>query len=392
MDPLLEELVALTHEPVSVDEAMALELLLADALACLSSAVRSRSSDSREFDAADVARFMSQQDLDDVDWASLHHPGSVVTAASLIQARRYGVSGPSFAYGLAVGYRVAAAVGRMLDPGYRNRWHATAVCGCLGAAAAGATVVEPSERTIRYAINLAALSAGGLALAPKARNGAATFTRAAAATVGLVAADAAHREVPTVSHPLNGEGGFIEVFSQAPARKFEQSVGASFASVRLFPTTGFAHAAVWVAAQLSERFREIQAIDVRVSPAALAMNEAGGWWDISASVAASAKTGDPFRCSERYEVGFPIRLSQDSIPVNEAELSVAWADGSSETFAGEAPGSVSGQASPTLWDRKAHEILGVEAADARRLARLCLTTGVPQHVDVNSLLPRATER
>ena len=110
-------------EPSRTDDVRA-TLLIADAIACCRAAPQPGSTAFAEDGVAGVvaqlALRMSMRDLDDVDWASLHHPGSVVLAVVFALGgrghRARGVGRPSGVCGISGGRNHGRPARRRASP------------------------------------------------------------------------------------------------------------------------------------------------------------------------------------------------------------------------------------------------------------------------------------
>ncbi len=305
MDALLEQLVS-TSASTSTEaaESARLELLLADFLAC-ADAGRSRydagpfMQDGVAGIAALLALRSSAIDLDDVDWYSLHHPGSVVWPVALALAMHSDSSGNLLSQAARAGYTTAATIADHLGTTHRATWHVTATAGALGAASAASVMLELSDTNHLRALKLAAANVGGLALAARERRGAASFNRAAATTLGLMAARAASVGAEAVFAPIDGLGGLVQAMSGVGS-KGEPRVrrGVLDASVRLYPVSGFLQSVVAATSTLRTRVSgDVRSIRIGVPEGirSLVDGEVGGpWWDARLSALRAWAGADPF--------------------------------------------------------------------------------------------------
>ncbi|MCC6237329.1 MAG: MmgE/PrpD family protein [Dehalococcoidia bacterium] len=101
-------------------------------------------------------------ELDDLDRASITHPGAPVIAAALAVAERDGAGGAALLEAVAVGYEVCIRVGEALGPSHYEHWHTTATAGTLGAAAAAARLGGLPPEAILDALGSAGTMAAGL--------------------------------------------------------------------------------------------------------------------------------------------------------------------------------------------------------------------------------------
>jgi len=391
-DAAIEQLVALSEQEVPRGEIPALELSLADAVACIASAVYQGRADRDLSSVENLVVAHSVLDLDDVDWVTVHHPGSVVIPTVLATAHEVGCSGSQLTTALSVGYRVSAGVAAMLDPTMRSRWHATAVCGAFGAGAAAALLRGADAETLARTMALVASSVGGLAAAPRARNGAAVFTRVAAASLGLLAARCAERRLPFAPDIVSGPGGFAEVFALAPARSISDVRGVGSASLRLFPVTGFAHAAVWTAGIALEEDDEIEKLQVSVSEATALVAGNETWWNVGLAVGRSFAARDPFACDRESGLQPLVVVQGSKLPLDRAVVTVHMMNGSRVELSGATPGRMDEDSTSELFERKAHEVLAVSGQQARSNAVTLMRSGVAAGEDVLGWLPSPTSR
>lgn len=390
MDAAIDALVRIASSVPSERERDAVQLALADALACMAGYLGRATTTGNLHQVEDLVIAVSSLDLDDIDWATMHHPGSVVIPAALAQARESGCDGEDLLLAIAAGYRVASAVGLMLDPGFRTRWHATAICGAFGAGVCASLVQGGSAAAIERTLALVASSVGGLAIAPRARNGAAVFTRVAASALGKLAAGCSARGLPVPQGAMSGPGGLAEVLSERPLRELGDLVGVEAASLRLFPVTGFAHAAVWTAQSYSGSLSTVNSVEVSLAQAAVNMSAQSSWWNINHAVGQALITKDAFACDGDVPIPWVVRLKGVDHPITHAEIDVMDEQVVLERLTGDAPGGLTDLDSPALFLRKAAEVLGVSGEMALVTARNQLTKGVARNEDLEKQLVSLT--
>lgn len=386
VDAAVDALVKIATSDTAETERDAVRLALADALACMAAALDRGLTSSDVHQMEDLVIAVSALDLDDVDWVTMHHPGSVVISAALGQVRESGCDGEELMRAIAAGYRVARAVGSMLDPGFRSRWHATAICGAFGAGVSVALLQGADEADLERTLSLVACSVGGLAIAPRARNGAAVFTRVAAASLGKLAAGGSYRKLQIAPGAISGPGGLAEVLSDCPMRQMEDAGGVVGASLRLFPVTGFAHAAVWTAQSYSGSLSTVKAVDVSLAQASVNMSAQSRWWNISHAVGQALVVKDAFACDGDEPIPCAVRLEGSDRPITQAEIMVEDWQGSLEHIRGDVPGQLSDQGSPALFLRKAQEVLHVSGEKALVTASQQLSEGVAPNEDLGNVL------
>ncbi len=299
---ILDALVTESPATRSDDEArVRLVLLLADFLGCVRGSgarTSSFSADGVAGTAASLALRASARDRDDVDWRSLHHPGSVVWPVVVALGAAGAVSGSTVVQAARRGYATAATVADALGPGHRRSWHVTATAGSVAAASAAGVLLGLDDQSRGRALRLAMTNAGGLSRAATERRGAAAFNRAAAVTLGILAARGAAAGVAAVDDPLTGVGGMAAAMAGASdAADVRWRDGLDDVGVRLHPTSGFLQGvAVGAARARGHLDGDLVGLEVRLTEAVLPLvgdRDAGAWWDARATALRAWATGDP---------------------------------------------------------------------------------------------------
>ena len=156
-------------------------------------------------------------EFDDLHMGARVHPGPVVISAALACAEREGVTGERFLDAVVRGYEAVIRLGYAFGPGHRSHWHSTATCGCLGAAAAAASLMGLDAARAVDAIGNAGTQASGLwqcrldgALSKPLHAG-------RAAQSGLLAADLALHGLTGPFRILEGEHGMLAAMCPDPA-------------------------------------------------------------------------------------------------------------------------------------------------------------------------------
>jgi 2-methylcitrate dehydratase PrpD len=101
-------------------------------------------------------------EMDDVDRASVIHPGAVVIPSALAVAENVGASGRALLSAVTLGYEVAIRVGESVGKTHYFHWHNTATCGVFGAAAAAGWLLGLDAQRMTWALGSAGTQAGGL--------------------------------------------------------------------------------------------------------------------------------------------------------------------------------------------------------------------------------------
>lgn len=247
--------------------------------------------------AASDAAAAHALDRDDLHWASLTHPGGVVWPVVLALGEEAGAGGREALRAAAVGYEATARLAAALGTEHRRFWHATATAGTVGAAVAGALVLDLGLDGVAAAAGHAVSVAGGSLQCVFERSGTRVFHRSHAARSSVAAALAARAGLGATRLGLEAERGLFA--ATAPAADPERVLArpARWAIVdltlRTYAASGFAHTAIEAALELAP----IEAPDVhgvRVELPASAAALAGiprpaspeeAWWSVPYAVA-----------------------------------------------------------------------------------------------------------
>lgn len=236
-------------------------------------------------------------DMDDVDWRVLTHPGSIIWSVAVAS----GASFEKVCESAAWGYRTGATVANLFGISHRSKWHVTSTSGAFAATTTAAIVLGLTSSEHLAALKLCAANIGSSSQAGFERLGAAQFNRAAAITLGVVSAKAAAMGTANVEDIWNGPRGLIEMLS-VEAESAEILGGICTASLRLFPTNGFAHSAVFAAWELVQEIDQpITSITVLLPIAVRGLlDESRGadWWNSRFAVAAVCESKDPTKLSD----------------------------------------------------------------------------------------------
>ena len=244
-------------------------------------------------------------DLDDVHWPTLTHPGSIVWPGVLA----HGVgrcSGRQVAGAATVGYEVTIEVARLIASAGVHRWHRTALAGTAGAAAAVANARGFDEQQSAQAVALALTVAGGVGQTMVERSGASGFHRACAAQDGVAAVGFSASGMTAPEGVLSGPCGLIAAcggsLPAAPPSRLNEPPAIESTTIRVYPTNGFAQAAVAATVRARESFdRPATEISVGVNPAVVAQFRAppaNRHWDLLGAVRSAWSSGDPWTVDE----------------------------------------------------------------------------------------------
>ena len=386
METLLPLLASAGREPIAEDEAR-LEFLLADFLAAVVSArdlvpAAPFAADGAVGRVGLLALRAGVRDCDDVDWTSLHHPGSVIWPVVLGVGEQLAIDGPTLRSAVTSGYRTAATVADALGSSHRALWHVTATAGGMGAASAASVALGLSAADHVRALALAAANVGGLAIAARERLGAAAFNRVAAASLGVTSARASLAGAPALNDPVNAAGGVLEAMTTPGPHPTAIRDGVADATLRRYPASGFLQSAVAEAARLRQvASGELEAIRVRLPEGVVPLldGSAGGpWWDGRLCVLRAWSAGSAFAattaCASDTEVA-RVHLEPAPLPPGGCQVTVLTDQGE---YAGVECGAP-GWGDPLLEEelhRKWSTLAGVSGDSLRSTARDVLERGL----------------
>jgi hypothetical protein len=241
-----------------------------------------------------------RRDLDDIHWPSLTHPGSVVWPGILAQVSSRCVGSRALA-AAAIGYDVLRAVAGVVGAAGITRWHRTALAGHAGAAAAVAAARGDDSARIADAVALALTMAGGVGQTMLERSAASGFHRACAAQNGAAAVEFSGAGMTAPAGVLSGRAGLIAACGGTLPATLDHGVDTpapsiDAATLRVYPTSGFAQAAVAATCRARERMAASNAsLVVEVNPAVAAQfadPPANRHWDLLAAVRSAWAGGD----------------------------------------------------------------------------------------------------
>lgn len=249
---------------------------------------------------AAIAAATHRSDADDVHWPSVTHPGSIIWPASIATLKT--VVGADALRASAIGYEVTVELADLLATAGITRWHRTSVAGQGGAAAAAAVL---TNAPLAESIALALTTASGIGQTVAERASAGAFHRACAARNGVDAAAMALGGLSAPSRVLTGDAGLLAACGAIdPVDALGRWSGDELrltaigeTCLRVYPTNGFAQAAVAGAAELFRSHdRPARRITVTAHPAVVQQFSgeiASRHWDLLAAVASTVETGDP---------------------------------------------------------------------------------------------------
>jgi 2-methylcitrate dehydratase PrpD len=108
------------------------------------------------------AAFGNMLEMDDLDRASILHPGPVIVPTAIAMAERVGASGQQLLNAIVRGYEATIRIGRALGTKHYAFFHNTSTCGTFGAAAAAADLLQLDIERTTWALANAGSRTGGL--------------------------------------------------------------------------------------------------------------------------------------------------------------------------------------------------------------------------------------
>lgn len=384
----LTDLSTLSHTPELLTR---LDVLLTDYLACIIGSLNS-GHDSRNVLVEDgvigrsawLALAANGNDQDDIDWTVGVHPGSIVWSVALAVAQKHESYRDNFLAATLAGYRTFATVATVLGASHRARWHITATAGAFASATTAAVLLGYSQEEHLRALHLAGANIGGSILAPRDRSGAGGFNRASATGLGLTATLAARSGAQNVVDLWDGPSSVLELYDSAG--NFSEDIvladGASTTSLRLFPVTGFAQAAVLAAAILAKRTTgELRRLDLGVSGGAISFLDGmrgGEWWDARSAVARAWSSQDPtnlLQGDDFLKIKNTVHVSAIEIPIGGACVIATTDTGEEREVITSAPGRNFNDPLESLWRRAKWDRLAGDQLDIAKEVSINLVMG-----------------
>lgn len=196
-------------------------------------------------------------DLDDVHYPSLTHPGSVMWPVALTLGSETGACVRDVAAALALGYEVTARLGACLKS--QHGLHSTGTAGSAGAAACASVLLGLPVPGLADAIAHAVSASGGLGQAVVEASGTRAFHRASAASIGVLAARLRADGLTASRAVLEGQAGLWALLPGAdPAALLAADRPAAPATcVRVERVSGFYQAAIFALRHASPARRRV---------------------------------------------------------------------------------------------------------------------------------------
>lgn len=253
-----------------------------------------------------LALTASADDLDDVDWDVLTHPGSIIWAVLLAAHREDNFTFERLIDAAYFGYRAGRSVARLLGVSHRSNWHLTTTSGAVAATSALARYWNlPAEQHIA-ALKMTLTTMTGSPLAGFERAGATQYNRAVATSLAITAVTAAQVNAPYIHDIWSGPQGVIAMFNceETALAEHDETLsnkyfleGISSLHIRTYFATGFASAAIQGLLRLLTENGTPDAISVTFA-AGLATTldgtRGGTWWNPKEIICSLVAGRDPF--------------------------------------------------------------------------------------------------
>lgn len=218
-------------------------------------------------------------DYDDTHPAGAGHPSAACWSTALAMAEHYSVNEQDTIAAFISGFEIMARLGGGFAPGVgrslqRRGFHPTSVFGRTGAAAVACVALGLDMQQIRYALGIAATTAGGLVGSFGTHSK--PFHAGKAAMDGILAAQLASEGFVSATQLYELEKGLLDVFIQnreveVPPLDFESRWELLGNAFKPFASCRATHASVQAARSLADQLkgRKIAKINARVHPNAL---------------------------------------------------------------------------------------------------------------------------
>lgn len=174
-------------------------------------------------------------DADDGHRGASAHPGVTVIPAALAAAEKQEATGEELIAAIVAGYEAICTTAEAVQPSHRERgFHGTATCGCFGAAAAVASLLDLDAEATTHALGLAGTQAGGLFEFLADGSEAKRFHAGRAAMAGVLAGDLAAQGLDGPTAIIEGTDGFARAFADESDLGVFESLGDPFEITRIY--------------------------------------------------------------------------------------------------------------------------------------------------------------
>ena len=247
-------------------------------------------------------------DFDDGTNAGIIHLGSPVFSALLTTAQKHPMSMDDMIRAAVIGYETEFTMARSVQPQAKKRgWHATGVCGVLGAATAIAYALGWDEAKIKDAFSIAAVSATGSLKVLEDSSDLKPYNVAKTAMLGVTAAEMAAAGFRGADDALSGVAGYLTQIYGSDDVEFvppllDGTYAIEKAYIKPYAACRYCHPAIDIALGMYRegpcRPDEISSVTIRTYDLAVRKHD---HTDIKGS--ASAKMSIPYNFAATYLTG-----------------------------------------------------------------------------------------
>lgn len=274
----------------------------------------------------------SADDLDDVDWDVLTHPGSIIWPVLLATYLEGGGNLENLTSSASVGYQIGRSTAKLLGPTHRGTWHLTETSGAVAATGALSHFLNLSPQQKLAALKMTLTNMSGSPQAGFERIGATQSNRAAAAVLAITSVKSAQMSAPIIENIWEGPRGIVQLFNLStqilePAKEenLKEVIlsGADTLHLRVFFATGFVSSAIAATLELLEKHGQPELVTVELSKnlAGLLDGSRGGfWWDPLLIMNALIMSQDPFDFTPLLNSDCEIRINYTEIAMGAAQV------------------------------------------------------------------------
>lgn len=248
-------------------------------------------------------------EVDDGDRRAMMHPGAPVISALLAVAEQRSLRLVDVLRGIVVGYEAAVLLGRAMQPRLKEAgYHATGVCGTVGAALAITAALMLTRESMHAAVSAAATSAAGLLNVVSGRSELKPYNAGHAAQSGISAALVAEAGFSGSEDVLGAVNGMLSVFLRTKENALADAIPhpgeflISDTYVKPYAACRHSHPAVEAALLIRARNRfaprEIVDVQVRTYKWAVALHD-----HTEITSVGSAKMSTPFSVAVALQTG-----------------------------------------------------------------------------------------
>ncbi len=291
----------------------------------------------------------SADDLDDVDWDVLTHPGSIIWPVLIAAYREDNSSLEKLIDAAFFGYRAGRSIASLLGVSHRSNWHLTTTSGAVAATSALARYWDlPAEHQIA-ALKMTLSTMTGPPQAGFERAGATQYNRAVATSLAITAVTAAQVNAPYIHDIWSGPRGVITMFNGEETALIDYDKvmgdrylldGISTLHFRTYFATGFASAAVQgLLRLLAENGTPDSAMVTLAASLATTLDgsRGGTWWSPEAIVRSLVAGRDPFNIVGHEQWLGPVEIIFGDVAPGAAKVSATYGDRTVELHVQNAP-------------------------------------------------------